>query len=232
MNTTRKKKSSRTKIAKIIALLLSLAAILGLVGYNIAQGQTAGVSEQVHPNAQRPTTASKNTIVETGTYRGWTHYRNDDLEFSINVPPAVKISDYAGLSASDPDYTLFTMDLYGDTTGRTIEYLHLAVYESDLQNSIHTQDSLRSDIYTVAPTKRSTTIAGHKAMLYYYDGDIRATVYLIENGIQTIAVSGFIRTKDPQSVLNYWDGFNNTLNSLEIDGPHLPPNNMGVNSAI
>ncbi len=164
-----------------------------------------------------PRTAAETTPVKDGPYNGWTRYHNNDQGFAINAPSAVKISDYAAASPSDPAYASFLMDLYSDSSGRTIEFLHIAVYNADLQTSAKAQDVLRTDIYQVAPTKKDVTVAGHKAILYYYDSDIRAAIYLIDDGARTFAISGFVHTKDPSSVANYWNGFSNTVDSFAID---------------
>jgi len=205
---------------KVIALAISMALIVGLAGYHVRQRpdpieQPAAATQKVPP-------AAETSIIQNGPYKGWTRYHNDEMRFTINASPVVKIDDYVGYSQSDPPYTKFAMDLYSDDTGRTIELLHLAIFNTELSYSVSNQDNFRSDIYTVAPTKQDVTVAGHKAVFYYYDGDIRTALYLIDDGGRTIAVSGFIHTKDPESVENYWTGFDNTVNSLEIDPPSAP----------
>jgi hypothetical protein len=202
---------------QVAVLTLSMLVVIFLVGLTMFQNFSMTADERVAANTQGISANASATLVKDGQYAGWTHYHNSELGFSINASPVVKISDYANASQSDPTYSSFLMDLYSDSSGRTIELLHLAIYDADLQTSARDQDTARSDIYQVAPTKQDATIAEHKAIKYYYDGDIRDTLYLIEDGPRTIAINGFVHTKNSQAVANFWKSFDNTVASFSID---------------
>jgi hypothetical protein len=55
--------------------------------------------------------------------------------------------------------------------------------------------------------------------MYHYDGDVKTALYLIDDGPRTFAINGFIHTRDPESIVNYWAGFENTLSSFTIYDP-------------
>jgi hypothetical protein len=215
--------TSRKRICISIAMCVVIAAA-GLAYIRWSPTQT--LSNDQHSNTTSkaaaashplPSGTAETTTVTSGVYKGWTHYHNKELGFSINASSVVTIGDYTPASESDPPYATFLMDLFSDKSGRTIEFLHLAVYQADLQTSASRHDTARSDIYQVEPVKQEVTISGHKALLYYYDSDVRAALYLIDDGPRTFAINGFVHTKDPESVANYWEGFENTVNSFAID---------------
>lgn len=214
------KTGAGSRVLMIFGFVYFVLVMLGLFAPNGTYGNkfyNRDAISSVTPASGTPREGVEKTPITEGRYAGWTKYHNNEFDFSINTPPAVKIRDYAAPGTSDPTTARFYMDLYNDTSGRTIEYLHLAVYQADLQTSARMQDGLRSDIYQVAPEKQDVTLASHKAILYYYKSDISAALYLVDDGPRTFAISGFVQTKDPDSMANYWDSFDNTVASFAID---------------
>lgn len=199
----------------LLPVLMATGAVQKFTPFFSQSDQTSQNSFSGNPPYTPP--QSTRESIPSGDYAGWTQYHHTDLGFSVNIPPNLKIDEIPQTHAVQPRYPEFMLQLSYNQAGIPLEYARVTVYDSKFSVNTAAQAAATTGPFTATPTVQTGSLHGHESVQYFYEGDTRTVVYLVDDGDKTFEVRGTLDSTDATAVSTYWDTFNKLLASFGID---------------
>jgi len=202
----------------LLILLLPVLSATGvldgaysLVGHNTtSKNSFSGNPPYTPPQSTRES-------IPSGEYAGWTQYHHTELGFAVNIPAGISVAELPQTKAEAPRYPEFVLQFYYLQDGIEMESARITVYDSAFATNTKAQEQAAAAPFTTTPTIETGKLLGRDSVQYFYEGDTRTVVYLINDGDRTFEVRGLLDSTDPSAVATYWDTFNKLLKSFSID---------------
>jgi hypothetical protein len=188
-----------------------LHQVTGLVSHDTAAQNTFSANPPAEP-AQ-----STREAIPSGTYAGWAQYHHNVLGFSVNIPGGIQADELPQTRAEKPRYPEFVLQMHQNVNGIENETARITVYDSTLAVNVQAQDRSTDALFANTPVKQTGSLVGHKTVQYFYQGDTRTALYLIDDGQRTYEIRGLVDSTNPAVVAQYWSTFNSLLKSFALD---------------
>jgi hypothetical protein len=117
----------------------------------------------------------------------------------VNIPGGIQADELPQTRAEKPRYPEFVLQMHQNVNGIENETARITVYDSTLAVNVQAQDHSTDALFANTPVKQTGTLVGHKTVQYFYQGDTRIALYLIDDGQRTYEIRGLVDSTDPPS---------------------------------